>query len=169
WQLVFGKVFQIQEGGFLFHRYSLSDLLMEHDSELIFVRNEPHAKTAVDGEDLIFFAEKSGRFSYVTTQSAQKTIAAFDYGIVCTNEAPAVKIEKQINILEEILRKSGTHASPSFETNADGVMCTFKCSDAEDRGRVRDAVMDFVGAYSGTVSPPVITFKLPSGSSPKNP
>jgi hypothetical protein len=84
WHILEGKVIQTVSGGILF---SMDLLPYDSDWKVIFIKNFPESIPLVDNTRLAFYAVPSGQYSYVSTQGANKTIHAYDYGNIPNQEA----------------------------------------------------------------------------------
>src|SRR5262249_50858442 len=97
WQLIYGKVFQIDGDGFLFHSHGIGDIGMRKEPELIHVRNHPEAHSATDDSVLAFLAVPCGRFSYINTQGARKSVPDYDYGSPCSTNQLATVLKRMVD------------------------------------------------------------------------
>jgi hypothetical protein len=76
WKEFRGNVIQITSDGILFSK-EIAD-----ERETVFIKNFPKNIPLVDGEQLAVYAMPSGRYSYISTLGANKTIYAYDYGTI---------------------------------------------------------------------------------------
>ncbi len=76
WNEFRGNVIQITPDGILFSK-EIAD-----DRETVFIKNFPKNIPLVDDEQLAIYAMPSGRYSYINTLGANKTVYAFDYGTI---------------------------------------------------------------------------------------
>jgi len=76
WKEFRGNVIQITPDGILFSK-EIAD-----DRETVFIKNFPKHIPLVDGEQLAVYAMPSGRYSYISTLGANKTVYAYDYGTI---------------------------------------------------------------------------------------
>jgi hypothetical protein len=89
WHILEGKVIQTVSDGILFSRN-----LAPYDSDwkVVFIKHFPESIQTVDNTYLALYAVPSGRYSYITTQGANKTIYAYDYGTI-PNEGAINKLK----------------------------------------------------------------------------
>jgi hypothetical protein len=95
WKEFRGNVIQITPDGILFSK-EIAD-----DRETVFIKNFPKDIPLVDGEQLAVYAMPSGRYSYISTLGANKTIYAYDYGTI-PNEDEIKTLKAQAT---ELLKK----------------------------------------------------------------
>jgi hypothetical protein len=113
WEYIFGKVAQITAEGVLVQKYSDWDYSMEHDSELVFVRNFPKRIGIVDDSQIALYAMEAGRHQYVTVLGGNKTVRAYDFGnrpsekeIEGLKQMERVKVEFAKAQLERMVKQS---------------------------------------------------------------
>jgi hypothetical protein len=89
WKKLWGNVIQITSDGILF-----SDDVGLDKREAVFIKNFPQSIPLVDDERLVLYAMASGRYSYVSTLGADKTVYAYDYGTIPNDdEIKTLKVE----------------------------------------------------------------------------
>jgi hypothetical protein len=77
WKEFPGNVIQILPDGILLSKDYVPD-----NREVVFIKNFPKSIPLVDDERLAMYAMPSDRYTYINTQGANKTVYAYDYGII---------------------------------------------------------------------------------------
>lgn len=101
WDFVFGKVQQMTANGLLLRMYGQYDYQMSGDDELVFVKNVPENTTVVDGDPFALYAMPDGRYQYVTTLGATKTVRAYDYGT-----KPSDRVIAELQVVDRVKQAS---------------------------------------------------------------
>lgn len=99
WFALYGTVIQITEKGMLVRAYEKA---WKGNSQTIFLKNLPHNKETVDGNNVVGIVTKTGRYQYKTTIGAMATVEEYDYGELPTPEEVAELKQKKAERLADL-------------------------------------------------------------------